>query len=64
MMKNKWVQAACLGGVAVGIWVGGWVALLHPMANFIVPIPVGLASLWVTANARGTNGWGGPYDAP
>ena len=57
MMANKWVQGACIGGTAFGIWIGGVVALIHPLATLFVPIPIGLVGLWITANARGTDGW-------
>lgn len=56
MMKNKWVQAALLLGAAVGIWLGGWIALLNPLAPLLIPVPIGLMSLWITAKARGTDG--------
>jgi hypothetical protein len=62
MMTNKWVQAALCLGVAVGIWLGGWIALLHPLASLILPVPIGLISLWISAKTRGTDGWGGPYN--
>lgn len=64
MMTNKWVQAAYIGGIAFGMWLGGWVALIHPMAPLIVPIPIGFISIGITALARGTDGWGGPYKGP
>lgn len=64
MMGNKWVQAAMLLGVAAGIWVGGWLSLLNPLACLVAPVPVGLLAMWIGANARGTDGWGGPWNGP
>jgi hypothetical protein len=61
MMANKWVQAALLLGVAVGVWIGGWLPLIHPALHLVVPITIGFLAMWVGANARGTDGWGGPY---
>lgn len=66
MMTNKWVQAAILFGVALGIWVGGWLPLIWPGVpiHLFIPIPVGLLSMWIGGNARGTDGWGGPWHGP
>lgn len=57
MMGNKWVQAALWLGIAAGIWVGGWLSLVNPYLHLIVPVPVGMVSLWIGARARGTDGF-------
>lgn len=64
MMGNKWVQASIFFGIAIGVWVGGWISLIYPVLHLFVPIPIGLLSMWIGGKARGTDGWGGPYSGP
>ncbi len=66
MMGNRWVQSSILFGVAIGIWVGGWLPLVWPQTpvHLVLPIPFGLLSMWIGAKARGTDGWGGPWNGP
>lgn len=64
MMANKWVQAGLTLGIAVGLFVGGPLSLIHPLAPFVCGMVIGLLSMWVGGNARGTDGWGGPYHGP
>lgn len=66
MMRNKWVQASIIFGLAVGIWIGGWIALIWPMQPFhlIIPIPIGFWAMWIGSNARGTYGWKRPCKGP
>ena len=63
MMGNKWVQSSIIFGIACGIWLGGWIAaLIDPVASLVVPIPVFIFGTLVLNKARGTDGWGGPYN--
>lgn len=64
MMRNKWVQGAILLGVAVGIWIGGWLPLIHPALHIVASPVIGMGALWICANARGTDGFGGPWNGP
>lgn len=57
MMKNKWVQASLLLGVAVGVFVGGLLPIINPMINVLVYGITGIWALYIASNARGTDGW-------
>lgn len=66
MMTNKWVQAALCSGFGVGLIAGAVVlaATRSPAIILILGVVFQLAGLWITANARGTDGFGGPYNGP
>lgn len=64
MMGNKWMQAGILFGVAMGIWLGGWLVLIHPAIHLVIGPIIGIGAMWIGANARGTDGWGGPWNGP
>lgn len=64
MMGNKWVQASILLGVAVGLFVGMFLSALHYAIPYLASVVAGLAALYVSSGARGTDGWGGPYNGP
>ena len=66
MMGNKWVQASLIFGLAVGMWIGGWIAIIWPTVPvfLVAPAFVGVFAIYIGAMARGTDGWGGPYYGP
>lgn len=64
MMANKWVQAGLTLGIAVGFFVSTFLSLVHPLAPIAGAAIAGALSMWIGGNARGTDGWGGPYSAP
>jgi xanthosine utilization system XapX-like protein len=64
MMTNKWVQAGLTLGMSIGLFVGAFLSMAHPLAPIVCSVLVGLLSIWIGGNARGTDGWGGPYRGP
>lgn len=66
MMANKWVQAVLWGGFGFGLIIGTVASALSsaPLVVIVVGWLFMMVSLWKTANCRGTDGWGGPYNGP
>ena len=64
MMSNKWCQATVLLGVCIGCWFGVILSFIHVYIPLFLAVGAGFASMWIGANARGTDGWGGPYNGP
>lgn len=62
MIGNKWVQSSTVFGIGVGIWLGGWMAMISPVAFLSMPIPTLIVAAGILDKARGTDGWGGPYN--
>ena len=57
MMANKWVLAGLTLGAAVGLFIGGFLSIANEFAPIVASGIVGLFSMWIGANARGTDGW-------
>jgi hypothetical protein len=65
MMTNKWVQAALCSGFGIGLIIGAVaLAVTAWQVVLILGIAFQMVGLWITANARGTDGFGGPYNGP
>lgn len=64
MMTNKWVQAAILFGMAIGLLIGGLLPLIHYVLPVLGAFVTGLGSMWIVSFAKGTDGWDGPYHGP
>jgi len=64
MMANKWCQSTLLLGICVGFWFGTFLSFIHIYIPPFLAVAAGFGSLWIGANCRGTDGWGGPYHGP
>lgn len=65
MMGNKWMQGGILYGIGLGLFIGPVLTLVFsPFVSIIVGWCVMAIALWIGGNARGTDGWGGPWNGP
>lgn len=64
MLANKWVQAVLLLGLGLGVLIGMLGSIFSPVVVLFVAIAAVIAAAWLAGDARGTDGWGGPYHGP
>ena len=53
MMRDKWVQAAIVGGAAIGFFLATWIGLIGPIINLGIAGVLGVFAVLLTARARG-----------
>lgn len=64
MMANKWMQTGIFFGIAIGMMAGCVLTLVHPLLSLGAGYSFGFLSMWWAGNAKGTDGWGGPWHGP
>lgn len=64
MINNQWVQSALLMGITLGLFIGSILTLLNPYVTIGAALGFCIATIFLTARVRGTDGWGGPYNNP
>lgn len=64
MMGNKWMQGGISFGVCIGMLFGLALSAIHPLIPFVIGYFFGFLAMWKCADARGTDGWGGPWNGP